>query len=161
MACNIIALYSLVVSKHHSLVELLSSNNNNERKYDFQMKTKIYPNLSHHIFEAPKKWHIKWSFPILWMVIQPHLIFATYLTLIFYFTFVCFRLLRIFLVSTVTCLIFYVNSPFNEMLSILEWLIKSLILSLILAILLSSIISTWWACSIRSSIKNLIPLYIF
>ena len=44
---NIIPLYSLVMSNHHSLVELLSSNRDNKRKDEFQIKTKIYPHLRH------------------------------------------------------------------------------------------------------------------
>lgn len=35
------------MSKHHSPVELLSSNNKNGHQDKFQMKTKIYPHLPH------------------------------------------------------------------------------------------------------------------
>ena len=44
---NNIPLYSLVMFKHHNLVELLSSNKDNKRKDEFQMKTKKYHNLPH------------------------------------------------------------------------------------------------------------------
>ena len=44
---NIVPLYSLVMSKHHSLVELLSSNNDDSCQDELQMKTKICPPLPH------------------------------------------------------------------------------------------------------------------
>ena len=59
------------MSKHHSLVELLSSNNDNSRQDKFQMKTKICPHLPH--LQTTKK-NVQRSFPILWIVMQLHLV---------------------------------------------------------------------------------------
>ena len=42
---NIIPLHCQVMFKSHSLVELVSSNNKNTFKNEFQIRTKIYPDL--------------------------------------------------------------------------------------------------------------------
>ena len=50
---DIIPLFCWIMSKNHSLLELVSSNNKNDRKYQFKMRTKIHPDFP--TFQSTKR----------------------------------------------------------------------------------------------------------